>query len=148
MRIPFLKARKRTPTLYQHGIQSGVELNQRAQVAVTRLFVAEKAIHDDLKFIIEQVYIVYALSSFAGSHIVNDLARKALCNLRQEHQDSYNEIPYTFNALTALSCSMALKEGVAVLKELPRSEFKIAYVQAKKITESRQSITNYLRLFQ
>lgn len=148
MRIPFLKARKRTPTLYQHGIQSGVELNQRAQVAVTRLFVAEKAIHDDLKFIIEQVYIIYALSSFAGSHIVNDLARKALYNLRQEHQDSYNEIPYTLNALTALSCSMALKEGMAVLKELPRSEFKIAYVQAKKITESRQSITNYLRLFQ
>lgn len=148
MRIPFLKARKKTPTLYQHGIQSGVELNQKAQVILTRVFLAEKSIHDDLKFIIEQVYIVYALSSFAGSHIVNDLARKALRNLRQEHQDSYNEIPYTFNALTALSCSIALKEGVAVLKELPRSEFKIAYVRAKKITESRKSITNYLRLFQ
>lgn len=148
MRIPFLKARKRTPTLYQQGIQSGLELNQRAQVAVTQLFTAEKAIHDDLKFIIEQVYIIYALSSFAGSHIVNNLARRALCDLYLEHQDLYSEVPYTFNALSALSCTIALKEGIAVLKELPRSEFKVAYAQAKKITESRQSITNYLRLFQ
>lgn len=147
MRIPFLKSRRRNQTLYQQGIKSGIELNQEAQLAVTRLFVAEKPIYDDLKFIIEQVYIVYALSNFAGSHVISDLARKALCSLREEYLTIYREIPYTFSAVSALACSKALSEGISVLKELPRSEFKIAYVQAKKITESRQSITNYLRLF-
>ena len=148
MRIPFLKQRKRTPVLYQNGIQSGVELNNLAQVSIVRLFVSEKPIYEDLCFILEQVYVVYALSSFSGSHLVNDLARKALCSLRTEFIDLKHEKPYTFSSVTALACSVALKEGVAVIKELPRSEFKLAYSQAKRITESHQSIYNFMRLFQ
>lgn len=66
--------------------------------------------------------------------------------LRKEYEALLYEDLYSFKE-TAVACSVALTEGIAVLQELPRSEFKLVYVQAKGITESRSGITNYLRSF-
>lgn len=83
----------------------------------------------------------------AGSQEVSDKARHALCMLRKEYEAIMFEDLYSFKEETAVACSVALTEGVAVLQELPRSEFKLVYILAKKITESRSGITNYLRSF-
>lgn len=83
----------------------------------------------------------------AGSQEVSDKARDALCMLRKEYEALMYEDLYYFKKETAVACSAALTEGIAVLQELPRSEFKLVYVQAKRITENRSGITNYLRSF-
>ena len=147
MRIPFLGRRKQTPTLYQKGIENEFELNKRAQYYLVRLFSGESKPLQMMEFIFEQVYIVYSLACFAGSHEVSAQARIALCLLREEFQERYTGTTHIFLAETVVACSTALKSGEAILQELPRSEFKLAYVQAKRLTESPTALNNYLELF-
>lgn len=147
MRIPFLKRRKQSPTLYQKDIENEFALIKRAQAHIVSLFMGDPQPVYKLDFIFEQVCIVYNLALFAGSHEVSDQARKALCLLREEYGDTSFKDVYIFNAETALACSRALKLGEPVLQELPRSEFKLAYVNAKKLSSSREGITNYLKVF-
>lgn len=147
MRIPFLKRRKQTPHLYQKGIENEFALLKRAQEHIATLFMGDKQPGLKLEFIFEQVYIVYSLACFAGSHEVSVQARIALCLLREEYQERKTEAMHTFLAETAVACSKALKSGEAILQELPRSEFKLAYVQAKRLTESPTALNNYLELF-
>lgn len=147
MRIPFFNKRKRTPSLYQKGIENEFALNKRAQYYLVRLFSGENKPENMLEFIFEQVFIIYQLAQFAGSHEVSNHARKALCMLRQDFEDLYAKSLYILQAETAIACSRALKMGEPVLQELPRSEFKLAYVQAKRITETHNGITNYLKVF-
>lgn len=147
MRIPFLRKRERNPVLYNKGIEDEYELNRKARSYATKLFMGTNTPDRLLDFVFEQVFIIYSLAMSAGSQEVSDKARKALCMLRKEYEDLLYGDLYSYKQETATACSVALIEGVAVLQELPRSEFKLAYVQAKKITESRSSITNYLRSF-
>jgi hypothetical protein len=147
MRIPFLQKRKRLNTLYQQGIEDEFALVKRAQAHIASLFMGDREPEMKLIFIFEQVYIAYNLALFAGSHEVSAQARKALCLLREAFEDMTFEDMYVFNAQTALACSKALRMGEAVLQELPRSEFKLAYVKAKKLGETRMGISNYLKVF-
>lgn len=147
MRIPFLRKRERTPVLYQKGIEDEYELNRKARSYTAKLLMGANTPDSLLDFVFEQVFIVYSLAMTAGSHDISDKARKALCMLRREYESLMLDDLYSFKEDTAIACSVALTEGVAVLQELPRSEFKLLYVQARKITETRGGITNYLRSF-
>lgn len=147
MRIPFLRKRERTPVLYQKGIEDEYELNRKARSYTAKLLMGASTPDSLLDFIFEQVFIVYSLAMTAGSQDISDKARKALCMLRREYESLMLDDLYSFKEDTAVACSVALTEGVAVLQELPRSEFKLLYVQARKITETRGGITNYLRSF-
>lgn len=147
MRIPFLRRRKQSPTLYQKDIENEFVLLKRAQAYIVSLFMGDPQPVYKLDFIFEQVCVVYNLALFAGSHEVSDHARKALCLLREEYNNATFECVYRFDAATSVACSTALKLGEPVLQELPRSEFKLAYVKAKKLSSSRDSITNYLKVF-
>lgn len=147
MRIPFLRKRERNPVLYNKGIEDEYELNRKARSYAAKLFMGTNTPDRLLDFVFEQVFIIYSLAMSAGSHEVSDKARKALCMLRREYEAIMYEDLYSFKEETAVACSVALTEGIAVLQELPRSEFKLVYVQAKKITENRSGITNYLRSF-
>lgn len=141
MRIPFLNKRKRVPTLFQKGIEDEFALNNRAQQYIASLFTGEKADAElKLTFIFEQLFIVYNLALFTGSHEISDCAREALCKLYKEFQRVNNSFPFTMDANVSVICSRALAMGIPILQELPRSEFKLAYVQAHKLTESRQFI--------
>lgn len=147
MRIPFLRKRERNPVLYNKGIEDEYELNRKARAYSTELFMGTNTPDRLLDFVFEQVFIIYSLAMSAGSLEVSDKARDALCMLRKEYEALMYEDLYSFKKETAVACSAALTEGIAVLQELPRSEFKLVYVQAKKITENRSGITNYLRSF-
>lgn len=147
MRIPFLRKRERNPVLYNKGIGDEYELNRKARSYITKLFMGTKNPDRLLDFVFEQVFIIYSLAMSAGSREVSDKARHALCMLRKEYEAIMYEDLYYFKEETAVACSVALTEGVAVLQELPRSKFKLVYVQAKRITETRSGITNYLRSF-
>lgn len=147
MRIPFLRKRERSPVLYKKGIEDEYELNRKARSYTTKLFMGTNTPDRLLDFVFEQVFIIYSLAMSAGSREVSDKARDALCMLRKEYEALLCEDLYSFKEETAVACSVALTEGIAVLQELPRSEFKLVYVQAKKITENRSGITNYLRSF-
>lgn len=147
MRIPFLKRRKQSPTLYQKDIENEFVLLKRAQAYIVSLFMGDPQPVDKLDFIFEQICIVYNLALLAGSHEVSDHARKALCMLRREYNNTTSNDVYVFNNVTAITCSKALSLGEAVLQELPRSEYKLAYVNAKKLSSSRDSIINYLKVF-
>lgn len=147
MRIPFYKRRKQTPSLYQKGIENEFALLKRAQHYIATFFMGDHEPGTKMEFIFEQLYIVYNLALFAGSHEVSAQARIALCLLREEYQERACGTMHTFLAETAVACSKALKMGEAILQELPRSEFKLAYVQAKKLTESGTALNNYLELF-
>ena len=147
MRIPFLRKRERNPVLYNKGIEDEYELNRKARSYTTKLFMGTNTPDRLLDFVFEQVFIIYSLAMSAGSQEVSDKARDALCMLRKEYEALIYEDLYSFKKETAVACSVALTEGIAVLQELPRSEFKLVYVQAKRITESRSGITNYLRSF-
>ena len=147
MRIPFLKRRKQTPTLYQKGIENEFALLKRAQAHIATLFMGDRQPDLKMEFIFEQVFIVYSLACFAGSHDVSRQARHALCLLREEFQERKAGAMHTFLAETAVVCSTALKLGEAVLQELPRSEFKLAYAQAKRLTATPTALNNYLELF-
>lgn len=146
MRIPFFNRRERIPTLYQKGIENEFALNARAQYYLVALFMGEGKPCQYLPFIFEQLYIVYNLAMFAGSHEVSDEARKALRMLRSEFEEIQCSGLYVMNHGTATVCSKALQEGQKVLQELPRSEFKLAYVQAKLITDKPENILKYLGL--
>lgn len=147
MRIPFLNKRKRTPTLYQKGIENEFSLNKRAQHYIVRLFSGEKEPAGMLDFVFEQIFIIYQLSLFSGSHKVSEEARKALCMLRETYEEMCLDNTGMWGVKTLVTCSLVLKMGESILQELPRNEFKLAYVQAKKITETRDGITNYLKVF-
>lgn len=147
MRIPFLRKRERNPILYNKGIEDEYELNRKARSYTTKLFMGINNPDRLLDFVFEQVFIIYSLAMSAGSQEVSDKARHALCMLRKEYEALMYEDLYSFKEETAIACSETLTEGVAVLQELPRSEFKLAYVQVKRITETRSGITNYLRSF-
>lgn len=147
MRIPFLRKRERNPVLYNKGIEDEYELNRKARSYTAKLFIGTNNPDRLLDFVFEQVFIIYSLAMSAGSQEVSDKARNALCMLRKEYEALMYEDLYYFKEETAVSCSAALTEGVAVLQELPRSEFKLVYVQVKRITETRSGITNYLRSF-
>lgn len=147
MRIPFLRKRERNPVLYNKGIEDEYELNRKARSYATKLFMGTNTPDRLLDFVFEQVFIIYSLAMSAGSQEVSDKARDALCMLRKEYEALMYEDLYYFKKETAVACSEALTEGIAVLQELPRSEFKLVYVQAKRITENRSGITNYLRSF-
>lgn len=147
MRIPFLRKRERNPVLYNKGIEDEYELNRKARSYATKLFMGTSNPDRLLDFVFEQVFIIYSLAMSAGSQEVSDKARNALCMLRKEYEALMYEDLYSFKEETAVACSVALTEGVAVLQELPRSEFKLVYVQVKRITETRSGITNYLRSF-
>lgn len=147
MRIPFLRKRERSHILYKKGIENEYELNRKARSCITKLFMGTNNPDRLLDFVFEQVFIIYSLAMTAGSQEVSDKARNALCMLRKEYEALMYEDLYSFKEETAAACSVALTEGVAVLQELPRSEFKLVYVQVKRITETRSGITNYLRSF-
>lgn len=147
MRIPFLRKREKSPVLYKKGIEDEYELNRKARVYTTELLMGATTPDRLLDFVFEQVFITYSLAMTAGSQEVSDKARHALCMLRREYEAIMYEDLYSFKEETAVACSVALTEGVAVLQELPRSEFKLVYILAKKITENRSGITNYLRSF-
>lgn len=147
MRIPFLRKRERNPVLYNKGIEDEYELNRKARSYITKLFMGTNNPDRLLDFVFEQIFIIYSLAMTAGSREVSDKARNALCMLRKEYEALMYGDLYSFKEETAVACSVALTEGVAVLQELPRSEFKLVYVQARKITENRSGITNYLRSF-
>lgn len=147
MRIPFLRKRERNPILYNKGIEDEYELNRKARSYATKLLMGTSNPDRLLDFVFEQVFIIYSLAMSAGSQEVSDKARDALCMLRKEYEALIYEDLYPFKKETAVACSAALTEGIAVLQELPRSEFKLVYVQAKRITENRSGITNYLRSF-
>lgn len=147
MRIPFLRKREKSPVLYKKGIEDEYELNRKARMYTTELLMGVTTPDRLLDFVFEQVFITYSLAMTAGSQEVSDKARHALCMLRKEYEAIMFEDLYSFKEETAVACSVALTEGVAVLQELPRSEFKLVYILAKKITESRSGITNYLRSF-
>lgn len=147
MRIPFLRKRERNPVLYNKGIEDEYELNRKARSYTTKLFMGTNTPDRLLDFVFEQVFIIYSLAMSAGSREVSDKARHALCMLRKEYEALMYEDLYSFKEETAVACYVALTEGVAVLQELPRSEFKLVYVQVKRITETRSGITNYLRSF-
>lgn len=147
MRIPFLQKRKHSPTLYQQGIEDEFALIKRAQAHIVAIFVSEREHSAKMVFIFEMIYIVYNLALFAGSHEVSAQARKALYSLHRAFKNMAYKDDYVFDAVTALECSKALRMGEAVLQELPRSEFKLAYVQAKKLSETHQGIYDYLKVF-
>lgn len=147
MRIPFLKRRKQSPSLYQHGIENEFALNKRAQAHIAALFIGDSQPKLKMEFIFEQVYVVYNLALFAGSHSISEAARKALSMLRDEFQERLCGTTHTFLAETAVACSTTLKMGEPLLQELPRSEFKLAYVQAKKLSGNPTDLINYLELF-
>ena len=147
MRIPFLRKREQNPVLYNKGIEDEYELNRKARSYATKLFMGTNTPDRLLDFVFEQVFIIYSLAMYAGSQEVSDKARDALCMLRREYEALMYGDLYSFKEETAVACSVALTEGIAVLQELPRSEFKLVYVQAKMITENRSGITNYLRSF-
>lgn len=147
MRIPFLRKRERNPVLYNKGIEDEYELNRKARSYITKLFMGTNNPDRLLDFVFEQVFIIYSLAMSAGSQEVSDKARHALCMLRKEYEALMYGDLYSFKEETAIACSKALTEGVSVLQELPRSEFKLVYVQVKRITETRSGITNYLRSF-
>lgn len=139
MRIPFLNKRKRVPTLFQKGIEDEFALNRKAQQYIVTLFTGAKVDAEmQLTFIFEQLFIVYNLALFTGSHEVSDCAREALRKLRGEFERLHASIPFIMDAIVSMNCSKALTMGVPILQELPRSEFKLAYVQARKLTESNQ----------
>lgn len=139
MRIPFLNKRKRVPTLFQKGIEDEFALNRKAQQYIVTLFTGAKVDAEmQLTFIFEQLFIVYNLALFTGSHEVSDCAREALRKLRGEFERLHASIPFIMDAVVSMNCSKALSMGVPILQELPRSEFKLAYVQARKLTESNQ----------
>lgn len=147
MRIPFLKKRKQSASLYQKGIENEFALLKRAQAHIASLFMGDTNPMLKMEFVFEQIYIVYNLALFAGSHETSDQARKALCMLRGEFLERYNGEKHIFMAETAVACSKAIRMGEPLLQELPRSEFKLAYVQAKKLTESSTALNKYLELF-
>ena len=147
MRIPFLRKRDRKPILYSKGIEDEYELNRKARSYVIELKIGTSNPDRLLDFVFEQVFIIYSLAMSAGSQEVSDKARDALCMLHEEYEELIHEDSYSFKEETAITCSEALIDGIAVLQELPRSEFKLVYTQAKKITESYSSIINYLRSF-
>lgn len=147
MRIPFLRKREQKYVLYKKDIENEYELNRKARSYATKLFMGTKNPDRLLDFVFEQVFIIYSLAMTAGSREISDKARHALCMLRKEYEAIMYEDLYSFKEETAVACSVALTEGVAVLQELPRSEFKLVYVQVKRITETRSGITNYLRSF-
>lgn len=147
MRIPFLRKREQSHVLYKKGIENEYELNRKARSYTTELFMGTNTPDRLLDFVFEQVFIIYSLAMSAGSREICDKARHALCMLRKEYEALMYEDLYSFKEETAIACSVALTEGVAVLQELPRSEFKLVYIQAKKITETKSGITNYLRSF-
>lgn len=139
MRIPFLNKRKRVPTLFQKGIEDEFALNRKAQQYIVTLFTGAKVDAEmQLTFIFEQLFIVYNLALFTGSHEVSDCAREALRKLRGEFERLHASFPFIMDAVVSMNCSKALARGVPILQELPRSEFKLAYVQARKLTESNQ----------
>lgn len=139
MRIPFLNKRKRVPTLFQKGIEDEFALNTRAQQYIVNLFMGMRVDTEMyLTFIFEQLYIVYNLALFTGSHEVSDCAREALRKLRGEFEELTDSISFIMDADVSVACSKALAMGIPILQELPRSEFKLAYVQARKLTESHQ----------
>lgn len=139
MRIPFLNKRKRVPTLFQKGIEDEFALNRKAQQYIVTLFTGAKVDAEmQLTFIFEQLFIVYNLALFTGSHEVSDCAREALRKLRGEFEKLHASLPFIMDAVVSMNCSKALARGVPILQELPRSEFKLAYVQARKLTESNQ----------
>lgn len=139
MRIPFLNKRKRVPTLFQKGIEDEFALNRKAQHYIVTLFTGAKVDAEmQLTFIFEQLFIVYNLALFTGSHEVSDCAREALRKLRGEFERLHASFPFIMDAVVSMNCSKALAMGVPILQELPRSEFKLAYVQARKLTESNQ----------
>ena len=139
MRIPFLNKRKRVPTLFQKGIEDEFALNRKAQQYIVTLFTGAKVDAEmQLTFIFEQLFIVYNLALFTGSHEVSDCAREALRKLRGEFERLHASFPFIMDAVVSMNCSKALAMGVPILQELPRSEFKLAYVQARKLTESNQ----------
>ena len=147
MRIPFLRKREQRHVLYKKDIENEYELNRKARSYATKLFMGTNNPDRLLDFVFEQVFIIYSLAMSAGSREVSDKARNALCMLRKEYEALMYEDLYSFKEETAVACYVALTEGVAVLQELPRSEFKLVYVQVKRITETRSGITNYLRSF-
>lgn len=139
MRIPFLNKRKRVPTLFQKGIEDEFALNRKAQQYIVTLFTGAKVDAEmQLTFIFEQLFIVYNLALFTGSLEVSDCAREALRKLRGEFERLHASIPFIMDAVVSMNCSKALAMGVPILQELPRSEFKLAYVQARKLTESNK----------
>lgn len=139
MRIPFLNKRKRVPTLFQKGIEDEFALNRKAQQYIVTLFTGAKVDAEmQLTFIFEQLFIVYNLALFTGSHEVSDCAREALRKLRGEFEKLHASLPFIMDAVVSMNCSKALARGIPILQELPRSEFKLAYVQARKLTESNQ----------
>lgn len=139
MRIPFLNKRKRVPTLFQKGIEDEFALNRKAQQYIVTLFTGAKVDAEmQLTFIFEQLFIVYNLALFTGSLEVSDCAREALRKLRGEFERLHASIPFIMDAVVSMKCSKALTMGVPILQELPRSEFKLAYVQARKLTESNK----------
>lgn len=139
MRIPFLNKRKRVPTLFQKGIENEFALNRKAQQYIVTLFTGARVDAEmQLTFIFEQLFIVYNLALFTGSHEVSDCAREALRKLRGEFERLHASFPFIMDAVVSMNCSKALAMGVPILQELPRSEFKLAYVQARKLTESNQ----------
>ncbi len=139
MRIPFLNKRKRVPTLFQKGIEDEFALNRKAQQYIVTLFTGAKVDAEmQLTFIFEQLFIVYNLALFTGSHEVSDCAREALRKLRGEFERLHANVQFIMDAVASMNCSKALAMGIPILQELPRSEFKLAYVQARKLTESNQ----------
>jgi hypothetical protein len=142
MRIPFLNKRKRIPSLFQKGIEDEFALNRKAQQYIVTLFMGVKTDAEmQLTFIFEQLYVVYNLALFSGSHETSDCARKALQKLRSEFEGLNATAPYIMDAMASVACSKALQMGIPILQELPRSEFKLAYVQARKLTESGNILT-------
>lgn len=141
MRIPFLRPRKKVTNLFQKSIGSEFDLIRQAQLYLTHLFIGSRDAEYKMVFIFEQLYIVYNLALFIGSHEVSDQARKALRKLRGEFESLTGEDTFTMDAVASVACSKALSMGIPVLQELPRSEFKLAYVAARKINESRQILT-------
>lgn len=127
--------------MYMRKIKNGFTLNQLAQKELTKLFLHGEGCLD---FIFEQVVIIYRLSTFTGSHDVNNKAREALKTLLWEYTNESHKI----SSKTAVACSVALSMGIKVMVELPRSEYLLAHTESRKLSESRESILNYLRLFQ
>lgn len=142
MRIPFLNKRKVISSLFQKGIEDEFALNKKAQhYLVTPFMDISSDAEVPLTFIFEQVFVVYNLALFSGSHEVSNQARIALQKLRSEFEELNTSAPYIMDAFTSVACSKALQMGIPILQSLPRSECKLAYVQARKLTESGNILT-------
>lgn len=141
MRIPFFRTRKKVNALHMKGIGSEFTLNRKAQQNLMLLVIGTNDAKNRLDSVFEQIFIIYQLALFIGSHEISDCARNALRKLRDDYIELNKGYGFIMDFTSTMACSKALEMGIPLLQELPRSEFKLAYVHAKGFTESGKILT-------